>query len=142
MTDRNQIINEVEDLLGSEGSHTMAERVFEELLSRVPTPALAAELLSRPGARAELGRMMRPAAPRTKVLLPCPHCGEVFGARDMRVHIPQCLANRNRRGVRKPGKPCTIAVRARGFEGVEVAGLVTPTVTGRGDPGNGCSCMD
>ena len=31
MTDRNQIINEVEELLGSEGSHDLAEAMVEAL---------------------------------------------------------------------------------------------------------------
>jgi hypothetical protein len=41
--------------------------------------------------------------------------------------------------VGREGEPCTIAVRARGFEGVEVVGLVTVGVTVWGIPGNGCS---
>lgn len=32
----------------------------------------------------------RKTPPRPKVLRPCEWCGEEFGAREMRGHIPQC----------------------------------------------------
>ncbi len=70
------------------------------ILSRVPTPALAEELISRPDGRTELGRLMRPPAPRAKALKPCPHCSQPFGARDMRAHMHHCPGNANRRTLR------------------------------------------
>jgi hypothetical protein len=32
----------------------------------------------------------QPGAGRQKVMRPCPKCGEPYGARKMREHIPQC----------------------------------------------------
>jgi hypothetical protein len=64
-------------------------------LSRVPTPALAEELISRPDGRAEIGRIMRPASPRAKVPTPC-RCGALCAsAREARDH---CRKPRERRG--------------------------------------------
>ena len=55
--------------------------------------------------------------------------------------LPTRAVRESREGgcVGREGEPCTIAVRARGFEGVEVVGLVTVGVTVWGIPGNGCS---
>ena len=62
-------------------------------LSCIPTPALAAELISRPDGRSEynrkLGSLPRPGA---RVLKPCPHCLQEFGYRALLVHRPRCPA--------------------------------------------------
>lgn len=35
-------------------------------------------------------RQKRTGPPRAKVLRPCPKCEQLFGARDLRKHKPQC----------------------------------------------------
>ena len=66
-------------------------------LSRVPTPALATELISRPDGPAEYGRIMAARRVYTKILKPCPCCAAPFGAADMRKHMHRCPDNPNRR---------------------------------------------
>ena len=64
------------------------------------------DVLLRESARRLRARQLR--SPRAKVLRQCPKCGEPFGARELRKHLPQCgqrAANRMRfnpsRAVRK-----------------------------------------
>lgn len=47
------------------------------------------EEIQREAARRRRANQTTP--PRAKILRPCPKgCGEKFGVREMRVHIPQC----------------------------------------------------
>jgi hypothetical protein len=46
------------------------------------------EVLLRESARRLRARQLR--SPRAKVLRQCPKCGEPFGARELRKHLPQC----------------------------------------------------
>jgi len=46
-------------------------------------------VLLRESARRLRARQVR--APRAKVLRQCPKCGEPFGARELRKHLPQCV---------------------------------------------------
>jgi hypothetical protein len=39
-------------------------------------------------------RAERTTQPRPKVERPCPHCGLLFGARELRAHKPQCTKKR------------------------------------------------
>lgn len=48
------------------------------------------DVLLRESARRLRARQHRP--PRAKVLRQCPKCGEPFGARELRKHLPQCVA--------------------------------------------------
>jgi hypothetical protein len=43
-------------------------------------------------AAAKLNRANR-TTPNPKILSPCPHCGELKGVRELRVHLPACLRN-------------------------------------------------
>src|ERR1700722_7429375 len=52
-------------------------------MASIPDSVLLAE-----SARRMRARQLR--APRAKVLRQCPRCGEAFGARDLRAHIPRC----------------------------------------------------
>jgi hypothetical protein len=61
-------------------------------LSRIPTPELADELLSRADGRSELARSIAKLPRGTKILRPCPFCSKPFGAREMRTHVPRCPA--------------------------------------------------
>jgi len=47
------------------------------------------DVLLRESARRLRARQLRP--PRAKVLRQCPKCGEPFGARELRKHLPQCV---------------------------------------------------
>ena len=47
------------------------------------------EVLLRESARRLRARQLR--SPRAKVLRQCPKCGEPFGARELRKHLPQCV---------------------------------------------------
>ena len=66
-------------------------------LSSTPTPALAAELISRPDGPAEYGRIMAARRVYTKILKPCPCCSAPFGVTDMRKHMHRCPSNPNKR---------------------------------------------
>jgi hypothetical protein len=69
------------------------------VLSRLSHAAqVSAILTASPAAiKSAMGKLARacrsdaPAAP--KVLRPCPHCGQSFGAREMRKHKPRCKLN-------------------------------------------------
>jgi|GEM_PF-2683302 len=47
------------------------------------------DVLLRESARRLRARQLR--SPRAKVLRQCPKCGEPFGARELRKHLPQCV---------------------------------------------------
>ena len=47
------------------------------------------EVLLRESARRLRARQLR--SPRAKVLRQCPKCGEPFGARELRKHLPRCV---------------------------------------------------
>ena len=47
------------------------------------------DVLLRESARRLRARQLR--SPRAKVLRQCPKCGEPFGARELREHLPRCL---------------------------------------------------
>ena len=47
------------------------------------------DVLLRESARRLRARQVR--SPRAKVLRQCPKCGEPFGARELRKHLPQCV---------------------------------------------------
>lgn len=53
-------------------------------LSHIPDEVIFAEAGKR---TAKLETNGRPKKPR-----PCPKCGQAFGARDLRAHIPRCTA--------------------------------------------------
>jgi hypothetical protein len=44
-------------------------------------------------AAAKMNRATQKEPPNPKVLSPCPHCGELKGAREMRLHKPVCVKN-------------------------------------------------
>ena len=47
------------------------------------------DVLLRESGRRLRARQLR--SPRAKVLRQCPKCGEAFGARELRQHLPQCV---------------------------------------------------
>lgn len=55
---------------------------------KTPTQCTLEEL--EPYAREWMRRIRAGRSPRAKVLTPCPKCGNKFGARDLRKHIPAC----------------------------------------------------
>ena len=60
------------------------------------------DVLLRESARRLRARQLR--APRAKVLRQCPKCGEPFGARELREHLPRCVQSVPNRMVLNPAR--------------------------------------
>jgi hypothetical protein len=53
--------------------------------------SIAPKLVKSAAAKLIRARATQPPTP--KVLSPCPHCGQPFGARELREHKPRCFRN-------------------------------------------------